>query len=204
MPVSSLSSPDKIARAIQSFGNGYSEMVFCKYQKPMGITRAVESKAPTFHDVTNRFGEDSTKFWLRFHIAETFAFLGIYDTASKYQVQHTADLIMQHEIFGQLTLSEFLCFLQRFKMGSYGKIYQSNRPNPQEFLMCLQPFWNELCQERGKAEEKARQERISRDLHNPNNMTKAEWIVIKILTAMYNSDYVVTKQDFECLDNENK
>ena len=204
LPVSSLSSPDKIARAIRSFGDDYRELVFCKYQKPMGMARAVESKAPTFHDVTNFFGEESTKFWLRFHIAETFAFLGIYDTASKYQVQHTADLIMQHEIYGQLNLSEFLCFLQRFKMGLYGKIYQSNRPNPQEFLMCLQPFWNELCQERGKAEEKARQERISRDLHNPNNMTKAEWIVIKILTAMYNSDYVVTKQDFECLDNKNK
>jgi hypothetical protein len=204
LPASSLSSPDKIARAIQSFGDDYREMVFCKYQKPMGMARAVESKAPTFHDVSNFWGEDSTRFWLRFHIAETFAFLGIYDTASKYQVQHTADLIMQHEIYGQLTLSEFLCFLQRFKMGSYGKIYQSNRPNPQEFLMCLQPFWNELCLERGKAEEKARQERISRELHNPNNITKSEWIELKMLTAMYNSDYVVTKQDFDYIDNNSK
>lgn len=175
LPVSSLSSPDKIARAIQSFGNGYSEMVFCKYQKPMGITRAVESKAPTFHDVTNRFGEDSTKFWLRFHIAETFAFLGIYDTASKYQVQHTADLIMQHEIFGQLTLSEFLCFLQRFKMGSYGKIYQSNRPNPQEFLMCLQPFWNELCYQRGKQEEKERLDKLSEQRNSGQNISYEQY-----------------------------
>lgn len=191
LPTSSLSSPDKISRAIQSFGNDYREMVFCKYQKPMGITKAVSEKAPTFHDVSNFWGDDATRFWLRFHIAETFAFLGIYDTASKYQVQHTADLIMQHEVYGQLTLPEFLCFLQRFKMGSYGKIYQSNRPNPQEFLMCLQPFWNELCQERGKAEEKARQERLSRDAHSPEVMTRAEWLEIKTITAMYNSDYTV-------------
>ena len=151
----------------------------------MGITKAVESKAPTFYDVSAFFTENATRFWLRFHIAETFAFLGIYDTASKYQVQHTADLIMQHEIYGQLTLSEFLCFLQRFKMGTYGKIYQSNRPNPQEFLMCLQPFWNELCHERGKVAEKAQQERLSRELHDPDVMTRVEWEEIKMLTRMY-------------------
>ena len=192
LPASSLSSPDKIARAIQSFGDDYREMVFCKYQKPIAIRKAVASNAPTFHDVSNFWGENSAKFWLRFHIAETFAFLGIYDTASKFQVQHTADLIMQHEIYGQLTLDEFLCFLQRFKMGEYGKIYQSNHPNPQEFLTCLQPFWNELCQERGRAEEKARQERSTRELHDPSNMTREEWLEIKTITAMYNSEYTVT------------
>jgi hypothetical protein len=185
LPTSSLSSPDKIARAIQSFGDDYREMVFCKYQKPMGITKAVEARAPTFHDVSAFWGENSTRFWLRFHIAETFAFLGIYDTASKYQVQHTADLIMQHEIYGQLTLSEFLCFLQRFKMGTYGKIYQSNRPNPQEFLMCLQPFWNELCQERGKMSEQERLSKMSEALHDPDNMTREEYLEIRQIELEY-------------------
>ena len=185
LPTSSLSSPDKIARAIQSFGDDYREMVFCKYQKPMGITKAVEARAPTFHDVSAFWGENSTRFWLRFHIAETFAFLGIYDTASKYQVQHTADLIMQHEIYGQLTLSEFLCFLQRFKMGTYGKIYQSNRPNPQEFLMCLQPFWNELCQERGKMSEQERLSKMSDALHDPDNMTREEYLEIRQIELEY-------------------
>jgi hypothetical protein len=185
LPTSSLSSPDKIARAIQSFGDDYREMVFCKYQKPMGITKAVEARAPTFHDVSAFWGENSTRFWLRFHIAETFAFLGIYDTASKYQVQHTADLIMQHEIYGQLTLSEFICFLQRFKMGTYGKIYQSNRPNPQEFLMCLQPFWNELCQERGKMSEQERLSKMSDALHDPDNMTREEYLEIRQIELEY-------------------
>lgn len=165
LPISSLTSSDKIALAIQGFGDDYREMVFCKYQKGRGIEKAVASKAPTFHDVNDYFGDKATAFWLRFHIAETFAFLGIYDTASKYQVQQTADLIMQHEIYGQLTLDEFLCFLQRFKRGDYGRIYNSARPNPQEFLMCLQPFWNELCHWRGKQADKEMQEKISRDLH---------------------------------------
>ena len=160
MPASSLTSQDKIAKAINGFGPDYGELVFCKYQKPMSIEKAVSANAPTFHDVSNFWGEEATKLWLRFHIAETFAFLGIYDTASKYQVQQTADLILSHEIFGQLTLSEFLCFLQRFKLGRYGKIYQSSRPNPQEFLMCLTPFWNELCKERGREEERRRQEQL--------------------------------------------
>ena len=165
LPTSSLTSGDKIAQAIQGFGEEYRDMVFCKYQKGKGIEKAVASGAPTFHDVSDIFGEQAMIFWLRFHIAETFAFLGIYDTASKYQVQQTADLIMSHEIFGQLTLDEFLCFLQRFKMGTYGKIYQSQRPNPQEFLMALGPFWNELCKWRGKQADRDQQEKISRELH---------------------------------------
>ena len=180
-----MASTNQIAKAIQGFGEDYSRLVLCKYFKPCGIKAAVEQKAPTFHDVSTYFGEDATKFWLRLHIAETFAFLGIYDTASKYQVQQTADLIMQHEIYGQLTLSEFLCFLQRFKMGSYGKIYQSQRPNPQEFLMCLRPFWNELCQERGKADEKERQRKMTEVLHDPSNMTREEYDIIRQIEKEY-------------------
>lgn len=167
MPVSLLTSQEKISAAIERFGEEYKTMVFCKYHKPTGIDKAAAAKAPTFHDVTNFWSEDATKFWLRFHIAETFAFLGIYDTASKYQVQQTADLILSHEVFGQLTLSEFLCFLSRFKRGDYGKIYQSQRPNPQEFLMCLQPFWNELCKARGKAAEQERLEKLSQERNTP-------------------------------------
>jgi hypothetical protein len=165
--------------AIQGFGDDYREMVFCKYQKPMGIEKAVAEKAPTFHDVANFWGEESMRFWLRFHIAETFAFLGIYDTASKYQVQQTADLILSHEVFGQLTLSEFQCFLQRFKLGNYGKIYQSQRPNPQEFLMCLTPFWNELCQQRGKLAEKEQLERLSRERNDPEAITYEEYCKLR-------------------------
>jgi hypothetical protein len=171
LPQSSLTSGDKIEMAIHGFGEEYREMVFCKYQKGCGIEKAVGSNAPTFHDVTNIFGEKATTFWLRFHIAETFVFLGIYDTASKCQVQQTADLIMQHEIFGQLTLQEFLCFLTRFKRGDYGKIYNSNRPNPQEFLQCLQPFWNDVSYWRGKQAEKDRVERLSAERHSDQNIT---------------------------------
>ena len=204
LPQSSLISAEKIAAAITRFGEDYRQMIFERFKKGTGIERAVSEVAPTFYDVTNFFGEDATLFWLRFHIAETFAFLGIYDTVSKFQVQQTADLIISHEIYGQLTLSEFLCFLTRFKRGDYGKIYQSQRPNPQEFLACLQPFWQELSYYRGKKAEREEQERISKMSRNPNNMSRSEWIEIKIITAMYNSDYVVTKQDFECLDNKNK
>lgn len=166
LPSFSIVSADKLTTAIREFGEDYNRLVLCQYHKPMGIEKAVAANAPTFHTVTEFFGEKATKFWLRLHIAETFAFVGIYDTASKYQVQQTAELILSHEVFGQLTLSEFLCFLQRFKMGVYGKIYQSARPNPQEFIMCLTPFWNELCKERGREEERKRQEKIREERRN--------------------------------------
>jgi hypothetical protein len=64
-------------------------------------------------------------------------------------------------------------------MGHYGKIYQSARPNPQEFLMCLTPFWNELSEERGKLIEKERQEKISRERHDPTNITYEEWCKLR-------------------------
>ena len=163
-----------ILRALDSFGEDYKTLVFQRYDKGTGIEKAVSAKAPTFHDVSNMFGDAAMLFWLRYHIAKTFLFLGIYDQASKFQVQETAELIMQHEIYGQFTLSEFLCFLQRFKQGRYDKIYNSNHPNPQEFLRCLQPFWNDLCHERGRAAEKERQERLSTELREAPQPTKED------------------------------
>lgn len=151
-----------ILKALDSFGDEYKTLVFQRYEKATGIEKAVSAKAPTFHDVSNMFGDASMLFWLRYHIAKTFLFLGIYDQASKFQIQETAELIMQHEIYGQLTLSEFLCFLQRFKQGRYDKIYNSNHPNPQEFLKCLLPFWNEISYQRGKEAERRRLDDMSR------------------------------------------
>lgn len=179
LPQSLLLSDDKLSQALQAQDQDFVQQVFMTHQKGMGIEKAVSSKAPTFHDVTNFFSEQSTLFWLRFHIAETFAFLGIYDRASVYQIRETAELIMQHELYGQLTLDEFLCFLKRFKTGVYGKIYQSSRPNPQEFLQCLAPFWEELSRERGRQEEKERQAKISKAVHDPANITYDEWLQLK-------------------------
>ena len=176
LPVSLLLSNDKLSQALQVQDPEFVQQVFMKHSKGMGIEKAVSSKSPSFHDVSAFFSEKSTLFWLRFHIAETFAFLGIYDSASVYQIRETAELILQHEIYGQLTLDEFLCFLQRFKQGRYGKVYQSARPNPQEFLQCLQPFWNELSHERGKQAERERQEQLSRDRHSPDNINYSQWL----------------------------
>lgn len=167
---------DKILSTLASFGEDYNSLVFSKYKKAVGIDSAVASKAPTFHDVSDIFGESATLFWLRYHIADTFLFVGIYDNSSKYQIQQTAELILQHEIYGQLTLAEFLNFLQRFKQGRYDKIYNSNHPNPQEFLRCLQPFWNELCYARGKQEEKERIDRLSAERNSGNNITYEQWL----------------------------
>ena len=166
---------DKILSVLSSFGEDYVNIVFNRYNKAVGIEKAVADKAPTFHDISATYGEDATLFWLRFHIADTFLFVGIYDTSSKYQIQQTAELILQHEIYGQLTLSEFLNFLQRFKQGRYDKIYNSNRPNPQEFLRCLQPFWNELCYARGKQEERERIEKLSQERNSADHISYEDY-----------------------------
>jgi hypothetical protein len=166
---------NKVMQVLASFGEDYQVQVFNRFNKAVGIEKAVAEKAPTFHDVTDFYGEQATLFWLRYHIADTFLFVGIYDTSSKYQIQQTAELILQHEIYGQLTLAEFLNFLQRFKQGRYDKIYQSNHPNPQEFLRCLQPFWNELCYQRGKQEEKERLDKLSEQRNSGQHISYEDW-----------------------------
>ena len=166
---------NKIMQVLASFGEDYQVQVFNRFNKAVSIEKAVAAKAPTFHDITDFYGEQATLFWLRYHIADTFLFVGIYDTSSKYQIQQTAELILQHEIFGQLTLAEFLNFLQRFKQGRYDKIYQSNHPNPQEFLRCLQPFWNELCYYRGKQAEKERLDLLSAQRKSKEHISFGEY-----------------------------
>lgn len=163
LPAFSLVSQDKLAKAIQGFGEDYRNLVICRHYNANNLMDAVSDNAPTFLDISNFFGDDATRFWLRLHIAEAFAFVGIYDTSSKFQIQQTADLIMQHEIYGQFTLSEFLTFLNRFKRGDYGKVYNSTRPNPQEFLVCLRQFWQDLSYARGRHEEQLKADRLSQE-----------------------------------------
>ena len=188
MPESSLISAEQLIKAVSSFGPDFYNMVFCHFTKPQPLSVAVESNSPTFREISSFFSEEATSFLLRFHIAETFAFLGIYDTASKHQIQQTADLILSHPVYGQFTITEFLCFLGKFKMGEYGKIYQSARPNPQEFLMCLKPFWEELSRERIKQEEREYSEQLSRERRNPDSMTYEEYKEIEMITKMYEMD----------------
>ena len=188
-PTSLQVSADKLNKALAQFGPEYTELVFGRYkQPPASIAKAAESKAPTFHDVTNLFSRDATLMWLRFHIAMTFAFLGIYDTASKFQVRQMAELIIDHEVFGQMNLDEFLQFLTQFKRGDYGKIYQSARPNPQEFLMCLRPYWNELVDHRIRVRKQIEAEdaRKRSEEHKKVAMPYEDYLEIKMLTDMYN------------------
>lgn len=186
LPPSLLNNPENLAVAVYKFGPVFAVNVFNRYYKPTTLAKAAANEqAPTLFDVSNFFSEEATLFWLRFHIAETFAFVGIYEKASIFQIRHTAELILSHEVYGQLTLPEFLSFLQKFKTAEYGKIYQSNHPNPQEFLLCLKAFWNELSSERIKIEQRRQQERMERELHNPNNMSYDEWQEIRTIERMY-------------------
>lgn len=104
-----------------------------------------------------------------------------------------AEVIISHELYGSLNLNEFLQFLKQFKRGDYGKIYQSARPNPQEFLICLQEYWNELVQHRIRLSQKQEQERRKKQekIDKENAMTYDEWKEIKTIIAMYNSEYSV-------------
>ena len=159
---------EKVGAALMKYPESYRTEVFGMFQKALPIEKSVEVPAPTLCAVARKYGEDAAKFWLRYQIASTFAVIGIYDQVDAVQVRAVAEDILNDGIYGQFTLPEFLSFLSRFRTGRYGKIYSTNRPNMQEFLMALQPFWKDLQAERGRArlaeEQKERERRLGWDL----------------------------------------
>lgn len=183
-----LVSADRIIQAVESLGSDYACHVFTRYQSaPPTLSSAVAGRSPTFHDVTGRYSRQATLLWLRYHIAETFAFIGIFDTVTKHQILQTAELIVDHEVYGQLNLEEFLVFLRKFKQGEYGKVYQSARPNPQEFILCLRPFWSELQEQRRRAADREMAERRRRQAEDDrkNCITREEWEIIRQMQREY-------------------
>lgn len=190
LPSSLQSKQESIVSKINGFGTEFSNII-TKYQKSFGIEKAVAEKAPTFHDFAKTCGEDAVKFWLRLQIFMAFDFVGISMTASEYQIRETADLILSDEIYSQLTLAEFMCFITKFKRGYFGKIYQSQRPNPQEFLMCLTPFWNELCYERGREEERRLQQKREEESKNYRPPTPEEQARIREIQERLSAKFSV-------------
>lgn len=174
-----------IVSTLQKLGPAYIENIGKKYVVACGIDKSVAIGAPTFHDVTREYGKKATLFWLRLQLYKTFEFVGIADTVSVLQIKEVSNIIISHEVYGQLTLSEFLCFLQRFKEGRYEKLYSTNHPNMQEFMKCLPMFWAELINARGKFENYKRRQQEELDRGRRDVMTKEEWEEIKMLTKMY-------------------
>lgn len=174
---------------MQSHGNRYYEL-FQHYRSntpPATTRKAAASAAPTLVTVSATYSREAALLLLRYHIAETFDFIGITDTVTKRQIVHTAELILDHELYGHLNLDELLLFLRRFKQGDYGKVYQSARPNPQEFLQCLRPFWEELVEHRiriAREQEELRQ-RQQLEADKADCMSRDEYEEIKTLTRMY-------------------
>lgn len=173
---SSLVSAERISSAIQRFGDDYVNLVFNKYQQPpISIELAAASHAPSLNQISAFFTRDASLLWLRFHIAEVFAFLGLFDTISKAQIKQTAELILNHELYGTLNCDELLLFFKKFKTGEFGKIYQSARPNPQEMLVCLKPFWQDLIEHRMRvAREEEEEKRRKREAEERDSLMTRE------------------------------
>lgn len=192
-PSSPTSLLDRAATAIeltvQSHGNQYYELFqhYRSHTPPATTRKAAASTSPAIVTIAARFSREAALLLLRYHIAETFDFIGITDTVTKRQIVQTAELILDHELYRHLNLDEFLLFLRRFKQGDYGKIYQSARPNPQEFIQCLRPFWDELVEHRIRIarEEEERRQRRQLEADKEECMTRAEYEEIKTLTRMY-------------------
>lgn len=106
-----------LKEAVQRHGEDFMYL-FCKYSRyergmKGGMTISLLSHACT---------SEAVLFWLRFHIAETLAFVGIYDNTSPHHIKECARLMLVLPNIGNMKLTDLLHFFALVKAGEYGML----------------------------------------------------------------------------------
>ena len=147
---------------------------------------AIMGDYPTLADINIAYGPSFSQQWLVPQIASLALYTGA-KNIDTYQQRSLASVIATEYYY--LKVTELLLFFYRFKTGRYGRFYGS--VDPMVITCALRDFINERNEllERYELEERERKE-IEEKKRNPP-MTREEWLEIKTLIAMYNSDYTV-------------
>ena len=153
--------------------------------KQMELTKDPErcyfQNAPTLWTVNLAYGFGTAQEWLAYQITDLSEFSGARDKITDRQLDQIIQLITDD--YGFLNMAEIMLFCRRFKRGLYDKFYGSVDP------ISIMQGLNEFCRERNEAyaqREKELQERKDLwNLHNPNNMSHEEAIIINQMQAEY-------------------
>jgi hypothetical protein len=160
-------------------------------------TRCITGAAPTLIDINLSYHSTASLVWLIAHITSLQEQLNVPNKMTVYQIDACAQIITER--YGYLKLSEIMLFFARLKGGLYNVDWHGYI-TPDKLVAALReyfiPYRNDLLHKIEK-DRKEREQKKQRNAHDV--MTHQEWIEIKIITAMYNSDYMVTQKDFESL-----
>jgi hypothetical protein len=141
---------------------------------------------PTLTDIRLAYGNRFPEQWLAAQIADVTLFVGAKNLDKRQQAQLAGIIAAEYHY---LKVTELLVFFYWLKTGRYGHFY--GNADPQVILCALRDFINERNEllERYELEERERKE-IEEKKRNPP-MTREEWLEIKNIIAMYNSDYTL-------------
>lgn len=152
---------------------------------------------PTLDSLSARFDNKFPVAWLMAHLHDLSEFCGCKNKLSGYALQQCAGVIAKE--FRFLKISEMMLFFLRFKSGRYGKFYGA--VDPLVITTSLQDFVNERSDviERGAIIEQKMKEK---EQQKEETMNLQEWMEIKTIIAMYNSDFTTSDPHFTLLWKE--
>ena len=145
---------------------------------------------PTLAEVRTAYGRNIPSAWLVPQLYDLSEYCGCKDKLSVNTLEDLADIISAE--FYYLKISEVMLFMRQFKAGRYGRFYGSVDP-----LIIMQSL-REFVKERAVVIDTAEQEKVAqkREEWQKQDITLQEWIEMKTIIAMYNSNYVVTGDDY--------
>lgn len=189
-------------QAIRRYGADFIAEVSKRYFPSSGrdelyptIESAIRTDAPTLQFADRVWGNGCSKLWLTVQLAEVCIYLGIRDKISKQQTYALADALRSEAVINAVTMSEMMVFFSNFEKGKYETFHGWERPNPQVITKSFQRFLEELLPERQRVRQQidAEEERRRREEYDKRNppLTREEWMEVKTIIAMYNSEYTM-------------
>lgn len=150
--------------------------------------RACGGFAPSLARVEKTYGKGTSATWVYDTLQATLLFLGV--TEDKFSQMHVLELAktIASQYF-MLKTTEVLLFLARFKGGKYGRFYGGDS-YALVIMEALDKFYTQDRKEILRELNNQEQER-KREEYKKNVMTREEWIEIKTIIAMYNSNYTI-------------
>ena len=147
---------------------------------------AIMGDYPTLTDIRETYGPTFPTQWLMPQIVDVSLFVGVKNLDQRQQMQLARVIATEYHY---LKVTELLLFFYRFKTGRYGRFYGA--VDPLIVTSALHEFIFERNEMLDKYEQEDREAREAEERRRNPPMTREEWLEIKTLIAMYNSDYTL-------------
>lgn len=153
---------DTLQQAITRYGDNY--MAFLrKFPAPAkrkdyirSVYDAVSREGMSLNSIDAYFGEGASVTWLKLMLTDLLKYLGAFDITTVGQIKGTAGRMRL--LCANMTPSELTYFFMSFSVGDYGKLYAGRSVNPQDILIGLKGFKDNVFEQR-EIYEDAKQQR---------------------------------------------